>query len=465
MWNAGRDDQSMDSDESPNEDLDPTPTKRRRRKSAPAAKRGADGLSGDQPESGAGVSAEKRAREVQQEIKRRRSQTASFMKRHRHCPVKLSYSSRSGRARWRLAESDDVRFTGVTTFLSDHVYRHYEEDMYTERRGAKSGAPVERGVTSSVIGEAAGSVRSSLADSVGCGRLRKDVPAGCLALGREHGIIVHEDQGNLLQLKMARCDLKNFYDKHRREPDMCAVELVRQYDRWGWFPLAVELVTYNVFADMGLGLATAVDCVFQRVASGGLVFVELKTGTEDLHKPSEIGATLRGPLAGIPDTPYNRYSAQVALTLAIMEMQDGQSREVWNGPHECYIVHIDPTTKIIQRLPPAEWVMGPAEKPGLFRAALYNYALSLAQEHGTLHASLAEEHGCAPKGAEKSDRKKSTAAKGKGKRSEKKRKLPEPKEDQEDAPVDMLSLMDDGGDMEEEFPTHRKKPIKRRPKG
>lgn len=268
------------------------------------------------------------------------------------CPVHLQFN-RHGVGYWQgILGGTRVKFQGVTRFLSKHVFNHVEECYYTTNR---SGARDLSAIANHQTNEAADLVGDSDVSALNYSEVR----AGCKAVGRDHGIIVHQELGELCQqisfgLIGSHAANQKIYETSRKTFDDCSVRLYEYCKSFGWYLVASEKVVY----DLGTKMATAIDFLFYRNTTReqpSLIAIELKTGTHPIMELMSPGAKLRGPLSDFDDTPYNQYTAQLMITIMLEEMRLGQDKSKWKFVNESYIIHINPRTKDITRLPPAEW--------------------------------------------------------------------------------------------------------------
>jgi hypothetical protein len=275
------------------------------------------------------------------------------------------------------ANGRPIYLEGITRFLNEFVFTTPESvpgreaDVARPADFAKEVAQQTQPITGVVLGPE--------------GLAGKTPQNGCMCYGMEHGILVHEQVQKLCMTYMnAVCNDRTPVVIDPKHTDRCALALYHFFREQRWIHVKNEHVVF----DVAIGRATAIDMVFRSIDRQELVAVELKTGSDDLDIPVSPGAKFRFPLLGISDTPRNRYTAQVLMTMLILEMHMGQDKERWKGFDRYCIVHINPHTHAISCFDPADWI-----REDVLRKTLYDFALSM---HQTKADQAAREAGYAP---------------------------------------------------------------------
>lgn len=288
--------------------------------------------------------------------------------------VTLQHSKR-GVAYWsgRSIDGRQINFRGVTGFLDDFIF---------PTPSSQSGETADvRSISVGVDYEAEAN-ESLRADCTPCNRAPpsgphdESLPDGCLARGRKHGILVHHQTQQLCVAHMnGKCPV-NAGQLSSDNYDACALALLDFFRNLNYIHLANEIVvSHGQGLETDLDMATAVDMLFY--VAGDIQethAIELKTCSIPIDRPYQVGGKLRFPLMDYDDTPYNRHSAQVMLTIMLFEMHMGQDPLVWRGFTHFWLVYVNPTSKKVTRIGPAQWIYDMH-----VRSNMYRFMLSVQQ--------------------------------------------------------------------------------------
>lgn len=325
-------------------------------------------------------------------------------------PTVTLQHSRRGVAYWsgRSIDGKQIKFRGVTGFLDDFIYPtpSSQNAETADVRSINVGVDYEAEANASLRPDCAPCNRAPPS-----GPSDESLPDGCLARGTKHGILVHRQTQQLCLAYMnGKCPV-NAGQMSSENYDACALALVDFFRNQNYIHLANEIVvSHGQGLESDLDMATAVDMLFY--IAGDIQethAIELKTCSVPIDRPYQVGGKLRYPLMDYDDTPYNRHSVQVMLTIMLFEMHMGQDPLVWRGFTHFWLVYVNPLSKKVTRIGPAQWIYD-----AHVRANMYQFMLSVQQEQKMqdskiirylsrtpAHASAADPHqsSCSTSGA------------------------------------------------------------------
>lgn len=138
--------------------------------------------------------------------------------------------------------------------------------------------------------------------------------AGCGIYGKDHGILVHKQIEDYINIQVMGYQVQSFFEKHE-VPDPCFVRFVKTCDRKGWIPMVSELFIYDEL----MRIATAIDVVCLDTTDFSIVIIDIKNGYESMEYAAvPTDKYFEAPLEFIKDCPLNRHALQLMVTKIIL---------------------------------------------------------------------------------------------------------------------------------------------------
>ncbi len=208
---------------------------------------------------------------------------------------------------------------------------------------------------------------------------------GCHAAGKRHGTLVHHQVAQMIMRYQKRKKFDAPYYTAREIAefrwDPCAMLVVDHLVKNQYWPIATELIVYDLLLD----IATAIDFVVIDTRNMDVIFIELKTSTSDSEFEGSSAALPKAlmrssPFSSVEDTILNRSFVQSIATGLLANRVGGSFR-----PDRYAVLFVSSHQTAAKEYGHPEWYL---ENPEKLESELYEALLKSKRKPASKTSSL-----------------------------------------------------------------------------